>query len=176
MTTLQRQARHTPRLQRGTVLVVSLIFLVLLTLIGLAGMQTSTMQERMAGNMRDRAIAFQTTETALRVGEEWLNAGANRDAAQSHARLNPPLVWDGTGAQPAAQPGDLPANAQVYIEPPFPVRQEWDLNVDVSDDQQGCRPMFPVFAFATGGTDTAAVLLRSLFDSPFAEFVVCPQP
>ena len=172
MTTLQRQARHTPRLQRGTVLVVSLIFLVLLTLIGLAGMQGSTLQERMAGNMWDRAIAFQRAENALRAGELWLNGGLARTAAQAHARLNPPLLWDGTAAQPATQPAGLPAGSQIYVEPPAAVRM--DPGMDLTEPE--CRLLFPVFAFATGGTDTAVVLIRSLFDSPFAESVVCPQP
>ena len=172
MTTLQRQGQHAPRLQRGTVLVVALIFLVLLTLIGLAGMQGSTLQERMAGNMWDRAIAFQRAEIALREGERWLNNGTNRDNALGHDRLDPPLAWDGTAWQPAVQPGLVPANARVYVEPPAEVRQDYSMDIT----EPACRRLFPVYAFATGGTDTAAVLLRSLFDSPFAESIVCPQP
>jgi type IV pilus assembly protein PilX len=52
--------------QTGAALVVSLIVLVLLTLLGVAAMRTSVLEERMAGNMRESNIAFQSAEGALR--------------------------------------------------------------------------------------------------------------
>jgi type IV pilus assembly protein PilX len=55
--------------QSGAVLVVSLIMLLLLTLIGVTAMQSTSLEEKMAGNMRDRSIAFQAAEAALRQGE-----------------------------------------------------------------------------------------------------------
>lgn len=55
--------------QSGAALVVGLIFLVILTLLGLTAMQTGILEERMAGNSRDRNIAFQAAEAALRDGE-----------------------------------------------------------------------------------------------------------
>ncbi|MBS0550938.1 MAG: hypothetical protein JSS47_00185 [Proteobacteria bacterium] len=56
-------------LQRGSALIMGLIMLLVMTMIGLTAMQTTTQQERMAGNLRDRNIAFQAAETALRRGE-----------------------------------------------------------------------------------------------------------
>lgn len=58
--------------QRGAVLAVSLIFLLLLTMIGLAAVQNSTLQERMAGNSRDINTAFQAAEAATRDAEQVL--------------------------------------------------------------------------------------------------------
>ncbi|MBN8443118.1 MAG: hypothetical protein J0M28_15675 [Thauera sp.] len=58
--------------QRGSALIMGLIMLLVITMIGLTAMQTTTQQERMAGNLRDRNIAFQAAETALRRGEEAL--------------------------------------------------------------------------------------------------------
>lgn len=55
--------------QSGVVLVVSLIMLLLLTLIGLSGMQSATLEEKMAANMRDRNLAFQAAEAALNDAE-----------------------------------------------------------------------------------------------------------
>lgn len=55
--------------QRGAALIVGLIMLLLLTLIGVAGMRDTLLQEKMAGNMRDREIALQAAEAALRAGE-----------------------------------------------------------------------------------------------------------
>lgn len=59
----------TPGTQRGITLVVSLIFLLLLTIIGVTSMNTGIMQQRMTTNMRDSGIAFQTAESALRFAE-----------------------------------------------------------------------------------------------------------
>lgn len=59
----QRQA------QRGMVLLVSLVFLLLLTLIGLSSMQSANLQEKMASSVSLRNQSFQAAEAALRVGE-----------------------------------------------------------------------------------------------------------
>jgi len=56
--------------QKGAVLIISLILLLLLTLIGASAIQTSTLEEKMAGNMRDQNIAFQSAEAGLRQGEQ----------------------------------------------------------------------------------------------------------
>ncbi len=58
--------------QSGVVLVISLIMLLLLTLIGVAALQTTTLEEKMAGNMLDKNIAFQAAESALKAAEETL--------------------------------------------------------------------------------------------------------
>lgn len=61
-----RMIPTTPARQRGAVLVVGLIFLALLTLIGVTAFSVATQEERMAGNARDRLRAFEAAETALR--------------------------------------------------------------------------------------------------------------
>ncbi|HUW28323.1 MAG TPA: PilX N-terminal domain-containing pilus assembly protein [Sulfuriferula sp.] len=62
--------------QSGMALMVSLIFLVLLTLLAVSAMHGTILQERMAGNTRDRMLAFQSAEAALRTAESLLgNAG-----------------------------------------------------------------------------------------------------
>jgi type IV pilus assembly protein PilX len=50
-------------------LLVSLVFLLLLTLIGLSSMQNATLQEKMAASVTLRNQSFQGAESALRVGE-----------------------------------------------------------------------------------------------------------
>ena len=60
--------------QRGATLIVALVLLMILTMIGVAGMQDTTLQEKMVGNMRDRNLAFQAAEAALRGGEKYLQA------------------------------------------------------------------------------------------------------
>ncbi|WP_433768931.1 pilus assembly PilX family protein [Pseudomonas putida] len=55
--------------QRGMALLVSLVFLLLLTLIGISSMQNATLQEKMAGSVSLRNQSFQAAEAVLRVGE-----------------------------------------------------------------------------------------------------------
>ena len=54
------------RQQAGAALITGLIFLVVLTMIGITAARMSTLEERMSGNMRDRATAMQAAELALR--------------------------------------------------------------------------------------------------------------
>ena len=61
--------------QRGVVLVVSLLFLVVLTLLGIATMRTNVIEERLAGNSRDWGLAFQAAEAALRDGAADIQSG-----------------------------------------------------------------------------------------------------
>ena len=58
-----------PHAQRGMALLVSLVFLLLLTLIGISSMQNATLQEKMASSVTLRNQSFQIAEAALRVGE-----------------------------------------------------------------------------------------------------------
>lgn len=56
--------------QRGAVLYVALIMLILLALLGIAGMQVTGMQERMAANYLRTNQAFQNAETSARQTEK----------------------------------------------------------------------------------------------------------
>ncbi|BBP03684.1 hypothetical protein TPL01_23320 [Sulfuriferula plumbiphila] len=80
--------------QTGMVLMVSLIFLVLLTLLAVSAMHGTILQERMAGNTRDRMLAFQAAEMALRAG----------DALLGNPGLPPngPGIYMGLNSSPAA--------------------------------------------------------------------------
>lgn len=68
-TNLPRQFRSPPSAQRGVVLAVVLILLVVMSLIGLASLRGTLMEERMSSNMRDRSLSFSAAETALREAE-----------------------------------------------------------------------------------------------------------
>lgn len=72
-----------PTKQGGATLIVALMFLVMLTIIGVSSISTTTLEEKMAGNLRDQQIAFQAAESALRDAEIDLETGiggtGNRD-------------------------------------------------------------------------------------------------
>jgi len=57
-------ARHSA--QRGVSLVIVLLFLIILTLLGVSASMTSLSSERLARNARDQNIALQAAEAALR--------------------------------------------------------------------------------------------------------------
>lgn len=55
--------------QRGATLMVALILLAVMTLLGLAVLRSTIMDERMAGGMYGRSLAFQSAEAGLREAE-----------------------------------------------------------------------------------------------------------
>lgn len=59
--------------QSGAVLIVGLVMVLLISIVALSAIRNSNLQEAMAGNMRDRNIAFQAAESALAVGESQVN-------------------------------------------------------------------------------------------------------
>lgn len=58
--------------QRGAVLAISLILLFALVVLGIAGSQVTSLEEKMAGNLRQRNLAFQAAESALLDAELFL--------------------------------------------------------------------------------------------------------
>ena len=56
------------RRQRGAVLIVALVLLVILTLLGVSMMNTTKLEERMAANIQEATQAFQSAETGLSQG------------------------------------------------------------------------------------------------------------
>lgn len=68
MTEHRLSALHCRR-QHGVALITGLIFLVVLTLIAITAARMAGLEERMSGNMRDRSLAVQAAEMALRDAE-----------------------------------------------------------------------------------------------------------
>jgi type IV pilus assembly protein PilX len=94
-----------PYRQQGAVLFVALVFLVLITLLGLTASSTSIMQERMTGGLRNGQMGLMAAETAARGAESWLwnlaningklNCGYNGGA--NGFCYSPQTVDDGSG-------------------------------------------------------------------------------
>lgn len=61
-----------PGAERGSALLIGLMLLVVMTLLGVSAMQSTTLEERMAGNQKDRGLAFQAAEAALRDAEAFI--------------------------------------------------------------------------------------------------------
>lgn len=69
---------------KGSTLIVGLIMLLMLTIVGIAGTRETLMQEKMAGSARDRDIALQSAEAALRAGEAELQGVSPPDFTNSY--------------------------------------------------------------------------------------------
>lgn len=61
--------RGIPTTQRGVALVVVLLLLLVVTLLALASLRNTLLEERMSASVLDRSLAFQAAEAALREGE-----------------------------------------------------------------------------------------------------------
>src|SRR4030065_1300158 len=64
-----RWTRSPGRKERGTALIFALVMLLLLTILGITAITTSSLQETMAGNMRDQYMAQQAGDSILFDGQ-----------------------------------------------------------------------------------------------------------
>ena len=97
--------------QQGAALIVSLIILLVLTIIGVQSMESSVMEERMAGNFRDKRMAFEAAEAALKAGEDFLSlqttvpvansTGSNGFYSFGSANIRSYSFWSGVSTQNA---------------------------------------------------------------------------
>lgn len=63
--------------QRGFSLVMALLFIVAIAMLTMAAMSSNLIQERIVGNSRDRNLAFQAAEAALRDAERDIDNNIN---------------------------------------------------------------------------------------------------
>jgi type IV pilus assembly protein PilX len=72
-------AYRMPRSQRGVVLITSMLLLLVVTIMALAMFRSFGIQEKIAGNMREKQRALQAAVSAQTYGEQWLisNAGTS---------------------------------------------------------------------------------------------------
>ena len=81
--------RRSPRRARrrnaasGAVLILGLVVLLVITMLGITGMRTTVMQERMAGNLRQNHTALQAAEAALQAGLAYIENQATPPNAES---------------------------------------------------------------------------------------------
>lgn len=165
--------------QRGAVLIVGLVMLLLLTIIGVAASRTGLLQEKMAGNMRDRQLAFQAAESALRAGEDILDNAALPAFDGSVAGYGPRVAqpgspdWWENSFNWAAQSvltnyglSIIASQPRYYIERVDSVfaTSESGSGVDF-ESQLKIEPdtMFRVTARGAGATDQTVVILQSTY-------------
>lgn len=165
-----------PRQERGSVLLVSLIILLVMTLIGVSGMRTTILEEKMAGNMRDADLAFQAAEAALRAAEDYIDGsiistnnfdgdGSDGLYDNSDDRIWENIDWDGDDSLAYSGFTNNVANPPRYVIQLLSVTGAAtdELNLDNQGQGTGAGEIntFLVTARGTGGTDNAVVYLQS---------------
>jgi len=150
--------------QEGAALITSLLILLVMTIIGVTAMQRGNIEEKMAGNLRDRNLAFQAAETALRAGERCAStdcsAGYHLYVA-GNASLSPlySSLWASSNVAiyTGANLADLTSSPQYVVEQLFYLCTPD--SVDVTAEVTRCYSK--VTARALGGTTNAEVILQS---------------
>lgn len=84
------------RRQRGVVLVTALIVLVIMTIIGLASINTTILQSKMTGNLRETNGAFQAAEAGLQAGLIYIEKNFAPPMADSDANVHPGCTVGGS--------------------------------------------------------------------------------
>lgn len=154
--------------QRGSALIISLVFLLLLTMIGITSIQDSTLQERMAGNERDRNLAFQAAEAALREGEAYLREQSLTFTASGAGGLLSP---DYTSVKPlaatypwASRSRESSSLTGVSSAPRYTI--EWITTQAIGPSDQieiVTINSYRITARAVGGSTDAVVLLQATY-------------
>lgn len=148
---------HGRTAQGGTTLVVALILLLVVTLVAVAGMQNTVLQERMAGNLYDRNLAFQQAEAGLRDAQRQIPAiaGAPIDAGTQFSPSDPEGWADLLSAS-------APRSFDTYVERlEIPEQQACPEN-QVCDEAFGEVTMVELYRITSlgvgGSTDAIAIL------------------
>lgn len=168
--------RHRSR-QRGSTLIVALVFLLAMTLIGVTAMQSTSQQESMAGNARERNLAFQAAEASLRSGERKVLAifltmppfPANPALCQfAEGNLVPTTDWgtfwvdyDWTTCQIYDR-----ALGQVESRPNFAIEDLGKVSASYSEkagQPLSQRQMFRITSRGVGGTANAVAIVQVIY-------------
>jgi len=163
------------RRQVGMSLIMGLLFLALLSLLGLAGMSVSSLEERMAGNTQDRTLAFNAAESSLRDCETVLQGASlpvfnGSNGMYQPAALGSTPVWKsinwtaaGTTRVHATTPTGAAAAPRCIIEelPPQP-------NMGGSNSMAANKPLpdagiFRITARGVGAKPGTVVMLQSTY-------------
>ena len=146
--------------QRGVTLIVSLIFLMALTMLGLVAARSNTLQEHMSGSTRSRDLALQAAESALKDAEQTLPTWRLEafDGSQ-----------DGLGTYDPLQPNDAAfwknsANWASYRTPATAINQVAEqplYRVDKMADV-GTEERYRITARGVGREATAVVVVQAM--------------
>lgn len=163
---MRQPASASPARQGGAALYVALMILILLALLGIAGMQVAGLQERMAANYLGVNQAFQTAEADLRLRECYIEGVVNRDGACSAGVTTIQQICDDgfDATNWAAQMStDVPQVNRVNVRaigPCISGNSQLDMGGPVNEDPN---PVYQVTVYATNNAATANAAVDTIF-------------
>ena len=107
---MKKQQFKSTQVNKGVALPVALIFLLVLTVLGVSSLGTNVFEEKMAANSLNRELAFQAAEATLREGERHVEATSD---------IFLQVFYDGGSVDPngAAPPNDGDVCINAYCTP-----------------------------------------------------------
>jgi type IV pilus assembly protein PilX len=166
--------------ERGYVLATGLLFLVVLTLLGIALFRATGLLDRISANTRDKERSFEAAQSALQYGEWWLQAfGGNGSPCTAIVSGQTPANVD-VCSNSLANPASLPwAAGYTYTPPNMTVAAGGGLASSGSDVNYQSAPVFyierlglspdgksqiyQVTATGSGGAAGTTTVLRSTY-------------
>ncbi|MGO9445362.1 MAG: PilX N-terminal domain-containing pilus assembly protein [Thiobacillaceae bacterium] len=160
--------------QKGFVLVISLLLLVVLTILAVSMFRTFGLQEIMSGNLREKTRAVDAAQTAIRYAEWWLTQGNNATTGAAcvvgganpvvcnTAIVNPTSLPWGVGLGVSYNP-----NAQMTVNAGggngnyFQAPQYYIQYVGLAAG--GAGELYRITAAGWGGNSTAVAVLQSTY-------------
>lgn len=163
--------------QRGVVLVISLLLLLVLTMLGLAATRGTTLEQRMTTNQNDQEVAFQAAEAALRAGESVLssasspNYNSNTAGAYNLSTMGDvnwkTIDWSPTGGAVYAYSAGIqptPIVAPSYFIVYDTTQPSSGSGSSLAPDQQlSSNFVYHIYARGVGLTGNTAVILESSY-------------
>ena len=149
-----------PRKMKGATLIVALIMLVLIAIIGFGAMQTTTMEEKMSGNLRDKNMSLQAAEAGLRDREAWLRGLTSAPSPNGQWLFDDEISWNAPLEYGSAGVIDI---AGVSADPVMAV-EEMEFLPDelvVGFERRKGRDIYRIMARGTGQSPNAITVLES---------------
>ncbi|MGI9323313.1 MAG: pilus assembly PilX family protein [Pseudomonadales bacterium] len=164
--------------EQGAALFLTLAVMLILTIMGITSVQTTIMQQRMAGNYRDLSIAFQAAEAAATEAEAFIDAMSNLNAFPSEsatqlcsagrctsldgtARWQESSLW--SSATGTVKASIAPDDLGVAAAPRYLI--EYIAEFTRPDATQVY--IFRVTARGTGGTARSVAMLQTTYEKQF---------
>lgn len=170
--------------QHGVALVLALVFLVILTILGVAAMNSSNLQEKMAGNQKDKNLAFQAAETGLTAGENLVGsaitinavvaaATVTNDGLHKPSTTSTPAWDDSTGVWAGSDIRTYAGLTKVASQPRYIIEdlgqiEDPGASLTVSQNYKSTgKNLFRITSRGVGGTPSAVVMVQSTYEKRF---------
>ena len=90
-----KQRKLSGKKESGAVLILGLSLVLILSIVVISSARTTILQQKMSANLRDKELAFQSAESALKAGETYLKDTLKEDLAGNFSGEKGLFLYDG---------------------------------------------------------------------------------